>query len=264
MGLRKATHGATAENPLTPVAARGEDGSVAVSSRASTERAVIRVVIAEDAFLAREAIEQVLARSEDVEVVEICEDQYSLLAAVEDKRPDVVVTDIRMPPTDTNEGIQAAQAIRESHPEIGVVVLSQFVEPAYALALLESGSAGRAYLLKERIHDEHQLIRAIKSVSDGESVIDPKVVDALVEARARYNASPLKDLTERETEILAEIAQGKSNAAIGESLFLTKRAVEKHINSIFMKLGLRDADDVSRRVKAALMFLADNERTLGT
>jgi DNA-binding NarL/FixJ family response regulator len=246
------------------LALREEDGMVSVRDVTSTERDVIRVVIAEDAFLAREAIQQVLARADDVDVIEVCEDHYSLLAAVEEKQPDVVLTDIRMPPTGTDEGIQAAQAIRASNPEIGVVVLSQFVEPAYALALLESGSAGRAYLLKERIHDEQQLIRAIKAVKDGESVIDPKVVDALVEARARHDSSPLKDLTERETEILAEIAQGKSNAAIGESLFLTKRAVEKHINSIFMKLGLREADDVSRRVKAALMYLADNERTLGT
>src|SRR3954452_4598330 len=221
----------------------------------------IRVVIAEDAFLAREAIEQVLSRSDDVEVVEVCEDRYSLMAAVEAQHPDVVITDIRMPPTGTDEGIQAAQAIRETNPEMGVVVLSQFVEPAYALALLENGSAGRAYLLKERIHDQEQLIRAIKAVKDGDSVIDPRVVDALVEARARDEASPLKDLTERESEILAEIAQGKSNAAIGETLFLTKRSVEKHINSIFMKLGLRDADDVSRRVKATLMFLAEQERT---
>jgi DNA-binding NarL/FixJ family response regulator len=248
---------------LTLLALPDEDELVSVRDAASTERDVIRVVIAEDAFLAREAIQQVLERADDVAVVEVCEDRYSLLAAVEAKRPDVVLTDIRMPPTGTNEGIEAAQAIRESNPEIGVVVLSQFVEPAYALALLESGSAGRAYLLKERIHDEQQLIRAIKAVKDGESVIDPKVVDALVEARARQDASPLKDLTERETEILGEIAQGKSNAAIGESLFLTKRAVEKHINSIFMKLGLREADDVSRRVKAALMYLADNGRTLG-
>ena len=219
----------------------------------------MRVVIAEDAFLAREAIEQVLSRAEDVEVVEVCEDRYSLEAAVEAHTPDVIVTDIRMPPTGTDEGIQVAQAVREKYPKMGVVVLSQFVEPAYALALLEAGSAGRAYLLKERIHDEQQLVRAIHSVVNGESVIDPKVVDALVEARNRDAASPLKELTDREAEILAEIAQGKSNAAIGESLFLTKRAVEKHINSIFLKLGLRDADDVSRRVKATLMFLQEQE-----
>jgi DNA-binding NarL/FixJ family response regulator len=164
-----------------------------------------------------------------------------------------------MPPTGTDEGIQVAQTVREKYPDMGVVVISQFVEPAYALALLESGSAGRAYLLKERIHDSEQLIRAIKAVVAGESVIDPKVVDALVEAQSRHEHSPLSQLSERETEVLAEIAQGKSNSAIAESLFLTKRAVEKHINSIFLKLDLRDSDDVSRRVKATLMYLADNQ-----
>jgi DNA-binding NarL/FixJ family response regulator len=219
----------------------------------------VRVVVAEDAFLAREAIEQVLSRAPDVEVAEVCEDRYSLLAAIEKHEPDAVVTDIRMPPTGTDEGIQVARAVRESHPDMGVVVLSQFVEPAYALSLLESGSAGRAYLLKERIHDGEQLIRAIKAVVAGESVIDPKVVDSLVEAQSRQEHSPLAQLSDREAEVLAEIAQGKSNSAIAESLFLTKRAVEKHINSIFLKLDLRDSDDVSRRVKATLMYLTDNQ-----
>lgn len=227
---------------------------------ANAARAPIRVVVAEDAFLAREAIEQVLARSSDVTVAAVCEDRYSLVDAIESERPDVIVTDIRMPPTGTDEGIQVAQSVRESHPEMGVVVLSQFVEPAYALALLSSGSGGRAYLLKERINDQEQLIRAIKAVVAGESVIDPKVVDALVEAQARRDNSQLAELSERETEVLAEIAQGKSNSAIAESLFLTKRAVEKHINSIFMKLDLRDSDDVSRRVKATLIFLAEDHR----
>jgi DNA-binding NarL/FixJ family response regulator len=227
--------------------------------RMGTAEGPIRVVVAEDAFLAREAIEQVLSRAPEIAVMDVCEDRYSLLAAIETHEPQVVVTDIRMPPTGTDEGIQVAQAVRESHPGMGVVVLSQFVEPAYALALLESGSAGRAYLLKERIHDSEQLIRAIKAVVAGESVIDPKVVDTLVEAQARNQNSPLAQLSEREAEVLAEIAQGKSNSAIAESLYLTKRAVEKHINSIFLKLDLRDADDVSRRVKATLMYLADKE-----
>jgi DNA-binding NarL/FixJ family response regulator len=217
----------------------------------------IRVVVAEDAFLAREAIEQVLSRAPDVDVMDVCEDRYSLLAAIDEHHPQAVVTDIRMPPTGTDEGIQVAQTVRQTYPDMGVVVLSQFVEPTYALSLLESGSAGRAYLLKERIHDGEQLIRAIKAVVAGESVIDPKVVDALVEAQARHQNSPVAQLSEREAEVLAEIAQGKSNSAIAESLFLTKRAVEKHINSIFLKLDLRDADDVSRRVKATLMYLAD-------
>src|SRR3954447_22985683 len=203
----------------------------------------IRVVIAEDAFLAREAIEQVLAQADEVEVVGVCEDGVSLLAAIEEQHPQAVVTDIRMPPTGTDEGIRVVRALRETHPDIGVVVLSQFVEPNYALALLESGSAGRAYLLKERVHAGAQLVQAIRAVVDGESVIDPKVVEALVQARTRHEASHLSELTAREMEVLAEIAKGKSNAAIADDLFLTKRAVEKHINSIFMKLELPDAHD---------------------
>jgi DNA-binding NarL/FixJ family response regulator len=221
--------------------------------------AQLRVVVAEDAYLAREAIEQVLSRAPELDLVAFAENLYELRDAVEDQRPDAVVTDIRMPPTGTDEGIQMARSLREEHPEIGVVVLSQYVEPRYALALLEDGSAGRAYLLKERIHDGEQLVRAVKAVVGGDSVIDPEVVDALIEARSREAASPLSQLSDREREVLTEIAQGKSNAAIASSLFLTKRAVEKHINSIFLKLDLRDSDDVSRRVKATLMFLADNE-----
>src|SRR4051794_21417592 len=191
----------------------------------------------------------------------MCEDVDSLLEAVESARPDVVVTDIRMPPTNTDEGIRAAAQLRETHPEIGIVVLSQYDDPAYALALLESGSEGRAYLLKERIHERAQLVTAVEEVARGGSVIDSKIVESLVGARSRLDNSPLAELTTREHEVLAEIAQGKSNAAIAESLVLTKRAVEKHINAIFMKLGLAQADDVSKRVKAALMFLADTEPT---
>ena len=219
----------------------------------------IRVVIAEDAFLAREAIEQVLSQSDEVEVVAVCEDGSSLRAAIEETRPQAVVTDIRMPPSGSDEGIRVARALRESDPDIGVVVLSQFVEPNYALALLEDGSSRRAYLLKERIHAGAQLVDAIKAVVDGDSVIDPKVVEALVEARTRHENSHLSELTPRELEVLAEIAKGKSNAAIADDLFLTKRAVEKHINSIFMKLELPDAHDVSRRVKAALLYLSGDQ-----
>lgn len=215
----------------------------------------LRVVIAEDAYLVREAVELILSGASEIEVVRAVGDGRSLLQAVEEERPDVVLTDIRMPPSGGDEGIRAAHAIRESHPEIGVVVLSQYAEPRYPLKLLEGGSAGRAYLLKERVHDRGQLVAAIKAVAAGESVIDPKVVEVLVEARAREEASPLSDLTPREYEVLAEIAKGKSNAAIASSLFLTKRAVEKHINAIFMKLNLSNPDDVSRRVKATLLFL---------
>ena len=219
----------------------------------------IRVVIAEDAYLVREAVELILSTAEEVEVVRAVDDGTSLLRAVEEERPDVVVTDIRMPPSGSDEGIRAAHTLRETHPEIGVVVLSQYAEPRYPLALLDGGSAGRAYLLKERVHDRGELVAAIKAVAAGESVIDAKVVEVLVEARAREEASPLGELTPREYEVLAEIARGKSNSAIADSLFLTKRAVEKHINAIFMKLGLTNPDDVSRRVKAALMFIGSLE-----
>jgi DNA-binding NarL/FixJ family response regulator len=219
----------------------------------------IRVVLAEDSYLAREGIEQALMASPGIDVVSTCEDRDSLLAAIEADRPDVVVTDIRMPPTNTDEGIRIAAQLRETHPEIGIVVLSQYDEPAYALALLESGSEGRAYLLKERIHERAQLVKAVEEVADGGSVIDPKIVESLVGERSRLDNSELAELTTREREVLAEIAQGKSNAAIAESLVLTKRAVEKHINAIFLKLGLSQADDVSKRVKAALIFLTDTE-----
>ena len=216
----------------------------------------IRVVLAEDSYIVREGLEQVLKQAPGMEVVATCGDLDSLLAAVDSERPDVVVTDIRMPPTDSDEGIRAAATLRETRPELGVVVLSQHDDPAYALALLDSGSEGRAYLLKERVHDGGQLATAIEEVARGGSVIDSKVVESLVRTRQGTQSSPLAELTSRELEVLAEIAQGKSNSAIADSLVLTKRAVEKHINAIFMKLGLAQADDVSKRVKATLIFLA--------
>jgi DNA-binding NarL/FixJ family response regulator len=216
----------------------------------------IRVIIAEDAYLVREAIELILAGAPEIEVARTCADADSLLAAVEEELPDAVITDIRMPPSDTDDGIRVAHNLRETHPGIGVVVLSQYAEPSYPLALLDEGSSGRAYLLKESVHNREQLVAAVEAVVAGESVIDPKVVEVLVDARSREEASPLSELTRREYEVLAEIAKGKSNAAIASALYLTKRAVEKHINSIFMKLNLSNADEVSRRVKATLMFLA--------
>jgi DNA-binding NarL/FixJ family response regulator len=219
----------------------------------------IRVALAEDSFIVREGLREVLATQPDIEVVASCGDLRSLLEAVDAERPDVVLTDIRMPPSKLDEGIQAAAQLRETHPEVGVVVLSQYAEPGYAVALLESGSDRRAYLLKERVHDHAQLVSAIVSVSQGGSVIDPKIVEVLVAAKARAEQSPLSELTPRELEVLAEIAQGKSNTAIADSLVLTKRAVEKHINSIFLKLNLSYADDISRRVKAALLFLYEQE-----
>ena len=193
-----------------------------------------------------------------MEIVAAVGDELSLRQACEEQRPDVVLTDIRMPPTHTDEGIRLAAELRTTHPEIGVVILSQFSDPSYALALLDHGSDGRAYLLKERVHNRAELMAAIHAVAAGGSMIDPKVVEALVAARSRVEHSPLNELTARELEVLAEIAQGKSNTAIAETLFLTKRAVEKHINAIFWKLGLAEGTDVSRRVKAALMFLSED------
>ncbi|HLM51458.1 MAG TPA: response regulator transcription factor [Solirubrobacteraceae bacterium] len=215
-----------------------------------------RVIIADDSYLLREGLAQLLALDPGVEVVASCEDHDGTLAAVAAERPDVVLTDIRMPPTNTDEGIRLARTLRETDPEVGVVVLSQYSDPQHALLLLEQGSAGRAYLLKDRIHDRQEVAAAIAAVADGGSMIDPRIVDLLVAARDRDEPSALDVLTTREREILSEIAEGKSNAAIAESLVLTKRAVEKHINSIFLKLDLSQSEDTSKRVKATLLYLA--------
>ena len=222
----------------------------------------IRVVVADDSLIVREGVQHVLATSPHIEVVGSCGDFDSLMNLVERTQPDVVLTDIRMPPPLTDEGIRIAAALREQAPEVGVVVLSQYAEPGYVVELLGAGSDRRGYLLKERVHNRGELVLAIDAVAGGGSVIDPKIVEVLVEEKARAERSPLADLTEREREVLAEIATGKSNGAIADSLVLTKRAVEKHINSIFLKLGLADSDDVSKRVKAALMFLAEEYTAL--
>jgi DNA-binding NarL/FixJ family response regulator len=219
----------------------------------------IRVALAEDNVLLREGISRLVSGSEDFELVGVAGDLPQLLALVREAEPDVVVTDIRMPPTGTDEGIQAAAWLREHLPRTGVVVLSQYVAPRYALALLEHGSAGRAYLLKERVASVDELARAIRAVAGGGSVIDPQVVDELVRARSAQRSSGLSLLTARETEILAEMAQGKSNSAIAAALFVTERAVEKHTNSIFAKLGLSEERDVNRRVKAVLVYLSHAE-----
>jgi DNA-binding NarL/FixJ family response regulator len=218
----------------------------------------IRVVIAEDNYLVREGIKQLIESLPELELAAVCEDMDSLLEAVEKTSPDVVMTDIRMPPTGTDEGLRVAERLRETHPSTGVVVLSQYVESEYALQLLEKGAAGRAYLLKERVSDVIQLVDAIKEVAAGGSVIDPKVVEALVAARSTAAGSPLAILTPRETEVLEQLAQGKNNAAIAAALFLTERAVEKHINSIFSKLQLSEEKEIHRRVKAALLFLGSS------
>jgi len=216
----------------------------------------IRVALAEDHVLLREGISRLVSANEDFELVGAASDLPQLLALVGEQVPDVVVTDIRMPPTGTDEGIEAAAWIREHHPQVAVVVLSQYTVPGYALALLEHGSAGRGYLLKERIGSVDELARAIRTVAQGGSVIDPVVVDELVRARSQERHLGLSSLTPRETEILAEMAQGKSNSAIAASLFVTERAVEKHSNSIFAKLGLSEEKDVNRRVKAVLVYLS--------
>jgi DNA-binding NarL/FixJ family response regulator len=216
----------------------------------------LRVILAEDSYLVREGVARLLATRPEIDLVAVCGNLADLLEAVDSTEPDVVVTDIRMPPSLTDEGIRAADHIRATSPQVGVVVLSQYAAPEYALALFERGSAGRAYLLKERVADMDELLRAIRAVAAGGSAIDPKVVDALIEARAHAADSPLSVLTPREREILAEMATGKSNAAIAASLVLTERAVEKHTNAIFSKLGLTYQRNVNKRVKAVLVYLS--------
>ena len=219
----------------------------------------IRVVLADDHLIVREGVQRLLDTQPGIEVVAACGDLDSLLAAVDAQAPEVVVTDIRMPPDNTDEGIRAAERLRETHPDVGVVVLSQYATPSYALALLESGSAGRAYLLKERVQEPEQLVAAILAVADGGSVIDPKVVESLVAENARGDESRFNQLTPRERDVLREMAAGKSNAAIGESLFLAERSVEKVIHSIFQKLGLTWEADIHRRVKAVILYLAESD-----
>jgi DNA-binding NarL/FixJ family response regulator len=217
----------------------------------------IQVVIAEDSYVIREFLTATLSAAPEVELVAVCTNGKELQTAIATWDPDVVLTDIRMPPSGADEGVRIARSLRDTHPDVGVVVLSQYAEPAYAIRLLEHGTGGRAYLLKERIRNKEQLLDAIKAVANGGSVIDPIIVDVLIEARSRAAKSQLSQLTSRERELLAEIASGKSNSAIAESLVLTKRAVEKHVNSIFSKLNLPETQDVSRRVKATLIFLSE-------
>lgn len=214
------------------------------------------VVLAEDSFIVREGVRMLLEVA-GCEVVAVVDDYDGLIEAVTVCLPDVVVTDIRMPPTNTDEGVRAARQIRAEYPGVGVVVLSQYVEPDYALRLFADGSAGIAYLLKERVGDIGQLEAAIAAVVRGESTVDAKVVDALVEARLGRQGSRIDRLSPRELEVMAELASGKSNAAIAETVHLTVRAVEKNINSIFTKLDLLPERESNRRVRAALVYLAD-------
>jgi len=218
----------------------------------------IRIVLAEDQYLVREGLRRLLEAQDNLEIAGVCDDLDSLLAAVAAHRPDVVVTDVRMPPTNTDEGIRAAARLRETDPDVGVVVLSEYAIPSYVLALLETGSERRAYLLKERVSDVTQLVTAISAVAEGGSVMDPKVVEALVAENARTEESPLSQLTPREHDVLREMAGGKNNAAIAESLVLTERSVEKVIHSIFLKLGLTWEPAVHKRVKAVILYLAES------
>jgi DNA-binding NarL/FixJ family response regulator len=220
---------------------------------------MVRVVFAEDNYLVREGTAALLSASGEVDLVSVASTYDELMSAVDRDLPEAVLTDIRMPPTSTTEGIDAARKIRADHSEIGVVVLSQYAEEEYAYELLKDGAAGLGYLLKERVADLDELVRALNEVARGGSVLDPKVVEALVARKDRVAHSPLAQLTEREREVLREMAQGKNNAAIAKSLFLTERAIEKHINSLFHKLDLTQETEVHRRVMAVLAFLRDRE-----
>ena len=222
---------------------------------------MVRVVFAEDNYLVREGTAALLQTSEEVELIGTASSFDELMTAVEQLEPEAVLTDIRMPPSNTTEGIDAARRIKADHPDIGVVVLSQFAEEAYAYELLKDGAAGLGYLLKERVANLEELVRALNEVAKGGSVLDPKVVEALVSAKDRMAHSPLAHLTDREREVLENMAQGKNNASIAKSLFLTERAVEKHINSLFHKLGLSEEPDVHRRVKAVLAFLRESDQS---
>jgi DNA-binding NarL/FixJ family response regulator len=217
----------------------------------------VRVVLAEDSLLVREGVQRILENEPRIELVGVYAEPDALLAAIEGDRPDVVLTDLRMPPGQRDEGILIANALRLSQPGVGVIVLSQYADPGYVIALLGGGSAGRGYLLKDRLADRKRLVDAIEEVAAGGSVVDGKVIEALVAAQAGRERSPLDVLTPREREILGEVASGKSNAAIADSLVITKRAVEHHIGSIFSKLDLPDESEVSRRVTATLVFLSE-------
>lgn len=215
----------------------------------------LRVVLADDSYLLREGIAALIAESDRLELVGAVDDLPTLLAAVDRLLPDAVLTDVRMPPTNTNEGLTAARDIRRRHPSIGVVVLSQHLVREYAADLVEDGAEGVGYLLKERVGDIDELVRALETVAAGGSVLDPKVVEALLALRHDSDRSPLATLSERELEVLQAMAEGRNNTTIASSLFMSERAVEKHITSIFLKLGLSEETDVHRRVMAVLAYL---------
>jgi DNA-binding NarL/FixJ family response regulator len=217
----------------------------------------LRIALADDSYLMREAISQVLSGLEGIDLTAVCNDGDSLLEAVDRDPPDVVLTDLRMPPGGDGEGIRVAHRLRETHPQLGVVVLTQFAEPHHGAALMARGAEGRAYLLKDRVHASEELHAAIEIVASGGSTVDPRMMELMLSAQGRRHDSPLNDLTPRERDVLSGMAQGRSNAAIAQSLVVTTRAVEKHVGSIFLKLGLPDESVVSRRVSAVLLYLAE-------
>ena len=221
----------------------------------------IRIVVGEDDLLVREGLERLLGARPCIDVLEVCADRDGLVRAIAAHQPDVVVTDIRMPPAGLDEGIRVANELRRTRPDVGVVILSQYMDPAFALALLEEGAAGRAYLLKERLHDIDELVAAIRAVAAGGSVIDGRVVEALVAAQTARATSRLSELTPRERDVLAEMARGRNNAAIAAELVITENSVQKYITAIFAKLGLAWEEDVDRRVKAVLLYLAEHGTT---
>jgi len=216
----------------------------------------VRLIVADDSLFVREAVAAITRDVAGLELAAVCQDLDGLMAAVDQAAPDVVVTDVALPPTYTDEGIRAANELRTTHPEMGVVVLSRHADPDYVLDLFRTGSEARAYLLKEQLHDRSDLVTAVRTVASGGSMVDPKVVEFLTIARTRFDDTALKRLTAREHDVLREVAEGKSNAAIAVALHVSKRAVEKHIRAIFGKLDLVESDEVSRRVKAVLIFLA--------
>lgn len=215
----------------------------------------LRVLVVDDDYLVREGARSVLSSVPGLEVVGTASSPAELIHQIDETGPQVVILDIRMPPTYRMEGIEAAHQVRQKHPDLGIVILSQHADPEYALEFLRDGSAGRAYLLKERLGDPGQLVEAIREVASGGSVLDPKVVDGLLEAQRRRAHSRLQGLTEREHEVLGLMASGRNNGAIAREIVISERAVEKHINAIFRKLGLNDQLDVNQRVAAVLFFL---------
>jgi DNA-binding NarL/FixJ family response regulator len=236
-------------------AARADDAP----DRLEEIAARIRVIIAEDGLITREFLVAVLGAEPELEIVAVCRDGIELAAAVEDAAPDVIVTNIRLPPPSADEGLRLATRLRATDPVMGIVVLSRHADPDEVLAFLGGGTARRAYLLQQELRDKKEVVAAIKAVARGDSVIDPKVIEVLIKARSDATQSPLSRLTPREHEVLAEIASGKSNAAIADKLVLTQRAIEKHVNSILAKLDLRDTEDISRRVMATLIYIAEEK-----